>query len=97
MKLRVTEARPCRMKPGELRRVPQDRRARAIGYYVACPRCGFVTPVIHGQDGVWIAEDGEFVSFSAPATCVMCLVRIGLVRGDATLEEGPDVRPVRPR
>jgi hypothetical protein len=97
LKLSVTERRPCRMRPGELRRVPQDRRARALGYYVACPRCGFVTPVIHGQEGVWIEEDGELVSFSAPATCVMCLVRIALARGEATLEEGPDVRPVRAR
>ncbi len=53
--------------------------------------------MIHGQEGVWIEEDGELVSFSAPATCVMCLVRIALARGEATLEEGPDVRPVRAR
>jgi hypothetical protein len=85
------------MQPGELRRVPQDRRARVVGYYIACPRCGFVTPVIQGQDGVCIAEDGELVTFSAPARCVQCLVSIALERDEATLEEGPDVRPVRLR
>jgi hypothetical protein len=95
MKLSVTERRPCKMRRGDLRRVPQLRGARVIGYYVACPRCGFVTPIIQGQDGVRIEEDGELVSFSAPVQCVMCLVRIALVRGEATLEEGPDVRPVR--
>jgi hypothetical protein len=85
------------MQPGELRRVPQDPRARVLGYYLCCPRCGFVTPVLHGQDGVLLAEDGELVTFSTPVRCLMCLVRIALTRGEAALEEGPDVRPVRPR
>jgi hypothetical protein len=85
------------MRPGELRRVPQERRARVVGYYVACPRCGFVTPVIQGQDGVHILEDGDLVTFSAPARCIQCLVSIALECSEATLEEGPDVRPVRPR
>jgi hypothetical protein len=94
MKMMPTERRPCRMRRGDLRRVPQERRCRVVAYYVGCPRCGFVTPVIEGQDGVRIAEDGELVSFSGQIVCVMCLVRIALVRGEATLEEGPDVRPV---
>lgn len=83
------------MKPGDLRRVPQDRGARVIGYYVACPRCGFVTPVFQGQDGIHIQEEAGLVTFSAPAQCVMCLVHIALKRGEATLDHGPDARPVR--
>jgi hypothetical protein len=95
MKLSLTTSRPCKMRRGELRRVPGDRRARAIAYHVACPRCGFVTPVVDGADGVRIHEDDELVSLSGPVQCVMCRVRIALTRGEATLEEGPDVRPVR--
>ena len=97
MKMTVTDRRPCRMRRGDLRRVPQERRCRVVGYHVGCPRCAFVTPVIDGQDGVRITEDGELVSFSAPVVCVMCLVRIALERGEASLEEGPDVRPVHRR
>jgi len=95
MKMRQTENRPCRMGHGELRRVPQNRAFGLVGYYVGCPRCGFVTAIIQGDEGLAITERDGTVSFSAPAVCVACCVRIHLESSDARLEETPDVRPVR--
>ena len=99
MRAVVTDKRPCRLGRGELRRVPQDRSFRGIvGYHVGCPRCGFVTAVLQGAEGIEIAEaTGGGVSFSAPARCVFCNVQIHLVAGELTLEEGADVRHVRYR
>jgi hypothetical protein len=95
----LTDKRPCRLGRGELRRVPQERSFRGIvGYHIGCPRCGFVTAVLNGADGLRITEDAAgVVSFSSPARCVFCNVRIQLVAGELTLEEGPDVRNVRYR
>lgn len=95
MKLTVTERRPCKMRPGDLRRVPQSPSALVIGYHVACPRCGFVTPAIRGDRGLFIDEGAAGVSFSRPVRCLQCLVDIAITGSDATLHEGPDARPVR--
>jgi hypothetical protein len=95
----VTDKRPCRLGRGELRRVPQDRSCRGIvGYHVGCPRCGFVTAVLHGVDGLRITElaTGD-VTFSSPARCVFCNVRLHLDAGALTLEEDANVRFVRYR
>lgn len=99
MRAVVTDKRPCRLGRGELRRVPQDRSYRGIvGYHVGCPRCGFVTAVLHGVDGLRIDEaiDGT-VSFSCPTRCVFCGVLLRLTDGDLTLEEDAHVRNVRYR
>jgi hypothetical protein len=94
MKMMVTDRRPCKMRGGDLRRVPQNPALGLVGYYVGCPRCGFVTPVLRG-DGMTIAETNGAVSFSTPATCVMCLARLALRESECEVEEGADVRPVR--
>jgi hypothetical protein len=96
----VTSKRPCRLGPGELRRVPQNRAFRGlVGYHLCCPRCGFVTVVLEGHQGLAIAEsdDGERISFSAPVRCVFCAVLVHLTEGEARLEEDAYVRPVRYR
>jgi hypothetical protein len=98
MRAVVTDKRPCRLGRGEIRRVPQDRTYRGlVGYHVGCPRCGFVTAVLHGNDGLHITEAGEAVSFSSPARCVFCAVLLRLVDGELTTEEDADVRHVRYR
>jgi hypothetical protein len=91
--------RPCELEPGEMRRVPQDRRGPPVGYHVCCPRCGFVTVALHGRDGLEIAEDegGGRVSFSRPLRCLYCRVLIHLHGGEARLEEDERVRRVRYR
>jgi hypothetical protein len=95
----VTDRRPCRLGRGELRRVPQDRSYRGIvGYHVGCPRCGFVTAVLHGVDGLHITEATDLaVSFSSPARCVFCGVLLHLTNGELALEEDAHVRNVRYR
>jgi hypothetical protein len=90
----VTDRRPCRMKPGDLRRVPQNPTLGLVGYHVACPRCGFVTPAVSGDRGLVIRESVLGVSFSHPAICVMCLVEMRIEESVCALHEGPDVRPV---
>ncbi|HEU4409101.1 MAG TPA: hypothetical protein VFS43_27840 [Polyangiaceae bacterium] len=96
----VTSKRPCRLGPGELRRVPQNRTSRGlVGYHLGCPRCGFVTVALEGHQGLAIAEsdDGQRVSFSTPVRCTFCAVLVHLTDGKARLEEDALVRPVRSR
>lgn len=99
MRAVLTDKRPCRLGRGELRRVPQDRSFHGIvGYHVGCPRCGFITAVLNGVDGLVISErDSETVTFSAPARCVYCAVVLHLTDGELTLEEDGRVRAVRYR
>lgn len=99
MKAVVTDKRPCRLGRGELRRVPQDRSYRGIvGYHVGCPRCGFVTAVLHGVEGLRISESGEgAVSFSSPARCVFCGALLRLTDGELTVEEDEHARNVQYR
>lgn len=93
-----TSKRPCQLLGGELRRVPQDRSFRGVlGYHVGCPRCGFVTAAIAGDEGLRIEERDEVVSFSEPVRCVFCRARLHLREGEIQVEEGPDVRYVRYR
>ena len=97
--LQVVAKRPCRLEPGELRRVSQDRRLLLIGFHLCCPRCGFVNAVFHQHQGQLIteSEDGDRVSFSEPVRCVFCNVTLHVTDSVAELEEGPDVRNVRYR
>lgn len=99
MRLRPTNKRPCKLERGELRRVSQDRRRLLVGYHVCCPRCGFVTVALNGNDGLDIteSEDGCDVTFSKPLRCVYCAVLIHLAGGEANLEEDDRVRRVRYR
>ena len=99
MKATLTDKRPCRLARGEIRRVPQDRcYSGLVGYHVCCPRCGFVTAVLNGTDGVAITESDEgAVSFSHPPRCVYCSVLLGLTDGAFALEEDEHVRSVRYR
>ena len=98
-RMRPTSKRPCHLERGELRRVSQDRRFGLVGYHVCCPRCGFVTVALNGNDGLLITEDdtGDRVSFSQPVRCVYCAVLIHLRDGQAELEEDGRVRRVRYR
>lgn len=99
MRMRPTSKRPCKLEPGEMRRVSQDRRRLLVGYHVCCPRCGFVTVAFNGHEGFVITEsdDGERVTFSGPLRCVYCAVLIHLEDGLAELEEDERVRYVRYR
>ena len=96
MRAVVTDKRPCRIERGELRRVPQDRSFRGlVGYHVGCPRCGFVTIVLQGVDGLEVTEGAAGdVTFSAPARCVYCNVQLHLVAGELSFLEDADVRHV---
>lgn len=98
VKLRMTDHPPCQMAKGELRRVPQHQPSAVVGYYICCPRCGFVTVAVNGSDGQILSEVEEngslLVSFSCPVRCMLCAVLIHLDRGEATLEEDARVRRV---
>ena len=83
------------MQRGDLRRVPQNPALGLVGYHVACPRCGFVTPAVVGDRALSIEEDAGGVSFSRPVACVMCLVDIRIEHTSCVLHEGPGVRAVR--
>ena len=97
MRLMVTTHPPCRLRRNELRRVPQNLRSNVVGYYVCCPRCGFVTMAFNGKDGFRITEDEtrSIVTFSHPVRCTYCSVLIHLQKGEAELEEDAHVRNVQ--
>lgn len=99
MKAVVTDKRPCKLGRGEMRRVPQDRSFRGlVGYHVGCPRCGFVTIALQGDEGLEICEGaGGEVTFSRPVRCVLCSVLLGLQAGDLGCEEDALSRPVKTR
>ena len=99
MKVHPSQERPCRMKRGEVRRVPQARSAPLIGYHLCCPRCGFVTPALQHDEGVIITEgdDPVDITFSRPVRCMYCQVLIGLRSGEFDLVEDQHVRVVRYR
>ncbi len=95
MKAQLTNRAPCKLKKGELRRIPRNPRSHAIGYQLGCPRCGFVSLAVSGKDGMTFDEslDGT-VSFCVPFRCLYCQVLIHLDRGELSLEEDEHVRPV---
>ena len=99
MRMRPTGKRPCKLERGEMRRVSQDLLRAFVGYHVCCPRCGFVTIALNGDDGLAITEsdDGQRVTFSQPLRCLYCAVLIHLRDGDARLEEDESVRHIRYR
>ena len=97
MKAVVTDKRPCKLGRGEMRRVPQDRSFRGlVGYHVGCPRCGFVTIALQGDEGLEICEgEGGEVTFSQSVRCVFCSVLLLLVRGEISWTEASATRLVR--
>jgi hypothetical protein len=94
MKATVTSRRPCQLRKGEVRRVPQAVAAGLVGYHVACPRCGFVSPALVGDAGLVIDETPE-LGFSQPLRCVFCRVLVHLEGGEFRLEEDQHVRRSR--
>lgn len=101
MRLRPSDKRPCRLERGDVRRVPQSPAAGLVGYHVCCPRCGFITIALEGQDRFSITEadaGGEMLlTFSRPLRCTYCAVLIQLQHGEATLQEDDRVRGIRYR
>ena len=99
MRLKVSSRPSCKLRPGELRRVPQNLKSTIVGYYVCCPRCGFVTVAFNGKDGLQITEDvtRSRVTFSLPIRCIYCAVLIHLRDGETELVEDEQVRNVRYR
>ena len=73
MKMVVTSKRPCQLRRGEMRRVPQDRSHRGlVGYHLGCPRCGFVTIALQGNAGLSITEaPDQAVTFSRAVMSVL--------------------------
>ena len=82
MRLVVTSKRPCQLTRGEVRRVPQAAGSRLVGYHMACPRCGFVTPVLDGVGGQAITE-APGLTFSAPVVCLHCRATVFVCEGAA--------------
>ncbi len=91
----MTSKRPCKLGSGEARRVPQDTSYHGlVGYHLCCPRCGFVTAVLQGHDGMIIKEQAGSISMSKPIRCVYCNVLIAVDDGELTLTEDKHVRNV---
>ena len=96
LKFQLSDERPCRLKRGELRRLPYDSQYPVIGYYLCCPGCGFVTLALDGANDLVISEtsvgDRGVVTFSRPIRCICCSLIIHLTRNDGRLVEDEHVR-----
>lgn len=99
MRATLSASRPCKLERGELRRLPQGwTPGKLVGYYVCCPRCGFVSHCVGSSElEVLEGESPGDVTIRGGLKCVYCLVGIAIERGEFQLTEGPDVRPVRYR
>lgn len=96
MKVVPSDKRPCRLGRGEVRRVPQRRESRLVGYHIACPRCGFVCIALAGDRGLVITEatDPADLTLSHPLRCTFCRVLLRIQGGEIRLEEDADVHHV---
>lgn len=99
MRVSPTDKRPCKLERGNVRRVPQRRESRLVGYHLCCPRCGFVSPALVGDAGLDIGEgDAEDdLTFSRALRCLFCGVLLHVAHGELRLEEDAHVRNVRYR
>jgi len=90
---RIVDRAPCELEPGELRRVPQNSRARVVGYHLCCPACGFVTLAVNGDEGLVITEGDEpdDLTFSRPVECLYCEAQVHVNRGELIMVENGDV------
>lgn len=98
MRVQPTDKLPCYLDPGEVRRVPRERRASVVGYHVCCPLCGFVTLVIQGAN-VRITEGPvpADLTLAVPVRCLYCQVLMHIQAGELRLEEDAHVRSIRYR
>ena len=98
-KIVPTSKPPCRLKPGEGRRVSQNRARLLIGYHVSCPRCGFVMMALHHHQGLVITEGDALddIVFSRPLRCIFCRVLVHVDHGEFALELDAEARNVRRR
>lgn len=92
--LTVAQKPPCRLGRGELRRVSINPILPLVGYYLACPKCGFVNVAFHEQQGQFITEQNSSVSFEKPIQCVFCDARF-IVKNSIAEFDGGEVRRVR--
>lgn len=94
MKLGPSTKRACRLQRGEIRRIWQDRTNLLVGYHVCCPRCGFNTPALAGNDGLDIDEGGapDDLTSSKMLRCTFPRVLVHVAHGELRLEEVADVR-----
>ena len=92
----LTDRRPCELRRGEMRRVPQNKSSGIVGYHVCCPCCGYVTIALDGirEQSIRESADLRVVTFSRPLHCTYCAVLIHLKECGATLEEDECVRRI---
>jgi hypothetical protein len=77
---------PRDMKPGQVKRCML--RGPLVGYYLACPKCGFRATYLH-DDCQFVEEravDGHdfprrLIGIAAPPACYRCALRISVVDG----------------
>lgn len=91
MRLAPTAKPPCRLAPGETRRVPQDPRLGLVGVHVSCIRCGCVSVVLEGGGQQVSERDGAVVGLAVPLLCRRCGVLIQVEDGEARVKERSDV------
>jgi len=70
-------SRDCvaKLRPGQYKRIPRNRDRPAIGFYIACPACGFITAILAEEheviDGV-IEGGDEMIVMLEDFVCGRC-------------------------
>lgn len=77
-----TDGCPRKLQPGGYKRIPADATRPPIGFYFACPYCGFRCVIVLASDHGPVEEkDGNLISFTGIETCAMCHNALGMKDG----------------
>lgn len=69
------------LPPGNYKRIPIDNERAPIGFYCACPLCGFRTLVILASEHKPTEKNGKLVSIEGKVVCHRCGKSIGIEDG----------------
>lgn len=95
----LSTARPCKLQPYEVRRVPQrTSSAFLVGYHVMCPACGFAN-IVHNDGTAQVITEGATrdtdITVATPFRCLFCRVIMTLANGKLELMKDSETRNVR--
>lgn len=77
-----TDGCPRKLAPGCYKRIPQDDGMKPVGFYVACPSCGFRVVIFLASEHEPIVErDGSVVSLAGSSRCHKCGREVGIEDG----------------
>lgn len=84
-RLRGAGSCACRLEPGDLKRLPLDTTKQLLGYYAACPACGF-RELFDLRKRLHEVEEGSYGVTLPDLRCPGCAGTIRVRAGDITTQ-----------